>query len=95
MDLRKVGALRPNAAFLADDRCGGEIVAFSFAHQVLVHVLLPRHLSATDLLFCSVGEFGFIDDFLSSTAITKKKMGVRKIDQNERPPTLAKWQWLN
>lgn len=85
MDLRKVGALSPNAAFLADDRCGSEIVTFSFAHQVLIHVLLPRHLSANDL---ALRRFGFIDDFLSSASAIEEEGGER-IDENERRSALA------
>ena len=42
-NLMEVVALVPNTAVLADDGGGGEAVAFDFAHQVLVHVRLPRH----------------------------------------------------
>ena len=43
-DLRKSGALSPNAAVMADDGGGGEVVAVDLAQQVVVHVRLPRHL---------------------------------------------------
>jgi hypothetical protein len=36
--------LRPDGAVVAEDGGGGEVVALDVAHQVLVHVRLPRHL---------------------------------------------------
>lgn len=60
-DLREGGALGPDRAVLADDGGGGEVVAFDFAHQVLVHVLLPQHLVPLidSLLLCSREGGGF------------------------------------
>ena len=43
-NLRESGALSPNAAVMADDGGGREMVAFDIAHQMVVHVCLPRHL---------------------------------------------------
>lgn len=49
---RKGGALRPNAAVLAEDCRGGEAVAVNIAHQVVIDVLLPRHrFVASDFFF--------------------------------------------
>lgn len=43
-NLRESGALGPNAAVVADDGGGREVVAFNFAHQMVVYIGLPRHL---------------------------------------------------
>lgn len=51
MNLRESGALGPNAAVMADDGRGGQVIAFDFAHEMLIYVGLPRHL----LLFFSSG----------------------------------------
>ena len=48
-DLRESRALGPNAAVVADDGCGGEVIAFDFAHEMIIDVGLPRHL----LLLCT------------------------------------------
>lgn len=45
--LGEVGGLRPDAAVVADDGGGGEVVAVNLAHQVVVDVRLPRHLRLT------------------------------------------------
>jgi hypothetical protein len=44
MNLRESGALGPNAAVMADDGGGGQVIAFDFAHEMLIYVGLPRHL---------------------------------------------------
>lgn len=44
IDLGECGALRPDGAVVAGDGRGREVVALDLAHQVLVHVRLPRHL---------------------------------------------------
>ena len=42
-DLREGGALSPDAAVMAEDRRGGEVLAVDIAHEVLINVSLPRH----------------------------------------------------
>lgn len=48
MNLGEAGALGPDVAVLADDGGGGQVVALHLAHQVLVDVLLPRHLRSLE-----------------------------------------------
>jgi hypothetical protein len=48
----KRGALSPDGAVVADDGGGGEVVALDLAHQVLVHVRLPRHLRLSPAVLC-------------------------------------------
>lgn len=43
-NLREIGALSPNAAVLADDSSGREMVAFDITQQVIINIRLPRHL---------------------------------------------------
>lgn len=52
-DLRESRALGPNAAVVADDGCGGEVIAFDFAHEMIIDVGLPRHLPLLLLLLCT------------------------------------------
>ena len=62
-DLRESRALGPNAAVVADDGCGGEVIAFDFAHEMIIDVGLPRHL----LLLCTSETFSYLccfGDFL-------------------------------
>lgn len=42
--LGKGGALRPDAAVLADNGSGRQMLAVDVAHQMIVDVRLPRHL---------------------------------------------------
>ncbi len=49
-DLRESGALGPNAAIVADDGRGREVIAFDFTHEMVIDVGLPRHLV---LLVCA------------------------------------------
>ena len=44
-NLREVGALSPGVAVVAEDGGGGQILTVDLAHQVIVDVRLPRHLS--------------------------------------------------
>ena len=50
--LRESRALGPNAAVVADDGCGGEVIAFDFAHEMIIDIGLPRHLLLL-LLLCT------------------------------------------
>jgi hypothetical protein len=49
-DLREAGALGPHASIVADDGRGGEMLAVDLAHQVVINVRLPRHLSKSSPL---------------------------------------------
>lgn len=44
-NLRKWGALSPDAAIVADNGSGGEVLALAInvAHQMIIDVRLPRH----------------------------------------------------
>lgn len=42
-DLRESGALSPNAAVLAEDSGGREMIAINFAHEMFIDIGLPRH----------------------------------------------------
>ena len=38
---------------MADDGCGGEVIAFDFAHEMIIDIGLPRHLLLLLLLLCT------------------------------------------
>lgn len=46
-DLREGRTLGPNTAIVADDGSGGEMLALpiNVAHQMVIHICLPRHFS--------------------------------------------------
>ena len=49
--LREGGALGPDGAILAEDRCGSEMLTVDLAHEMIIDVGLPRHLFSLPFFF--------------------------------------------